>query len=280
MVNVNKINEVLAIWKDIICEVQQHMNDQKSKEDKFVSKELKRWEFLKRSRTKIRFSNVATNTDIIIVGAGVTGLALAYTLGKYDPQPSFATYRRMAANCLDAQQVFGYAIYKDGKSINLSCPLQSFQLDVAGRSFHNGRFIQRMCEKAATLANVTLGQGTVISLLEEKGTIKGVLYKTETGQELRAYARLTIRLETIQQVDIPSCFVALVLENCDLPCKNHGHDVLADPSPILFYPISSTEVCCLVDVPGQKVPSISNGEMAQYLRTVAATGIEFGIHLT
>lgn len=72
------------------------------------------------------------------------------------------------------------------------------------------------------------------------------------------------------QVDIPSSFVGLILENCDLPYANHGHVVLADPSPILCYPISSTEVRCLVDVPGQKVPSIANGEMANYLKTLVA----------
>lgn len=69
---------------------------------------------------------------------------------------------------------------------------------------------------------------------------------------------------------MPSCFVGLVLENCQLPFDHHGHVILADPSPILFYPISSTEVRCLVDVPGQKVPSIANGEMAKYLKTVVA----------
>lgn len=69
---------------------------------------------------------------------------------------------------------------------------------------------------------------------------------------------------------MPSCFVGLVLENCQLPYANHGHVILADPSPILFYPISTTEVRCLVDVPGQKVPSISSGEMANYLKNVVA----------
>ena len=69
---------------------------------------------------------------------------------------------------------------------------------------------------------------------------------------------------------MPSCFVGLVLENCQLPHANHGHVVLADPSPILFYPISSSEIRCLVDVPGQKVPSIASGEMAHYLKTVVA----------
>eukprot|EP00253_Pinus_taeda_P032888 PITA_32888 len=72
------------------------------------------------------------------------------------------------------------------------------------------------------------------------------------------------------QVDVPSYFVGLVLENCDLPYPNYGHVILADPSPILFYPIGSTEVRCLVDIPGKKVPSLATGDMAKYLQTVVA----------
>jgi len=52
---------------------------------------------------------------------------------------------------IDAQRVVGYALFKDGKSTNVSYPLKNFHSDVAGRSFHNGRFIQKMREKAATL---------------------------------------------------------------------------------------------------------------------------------
>lgn len=165
--------------------------------------------------------------------------------------------------------------------------------------------------------SVRLEQGTVTSLLEEKGTIKGVQYKSKGGDlDLTAHAPLTIvcdgcysnlrrslcdpkvkitcqsckitktrknnRLRYTRtfekqfifilflQVDIPSCFVGLVLENCQLPYANHGHVILADPSPILFYPISSAEIRCLVDVPGQKVPCISGGEMAHYLKTKVA----------
>ncbi|KAK8563158.1 hypothetical protein V6N12_011214 [Hibiscus sabdariffa] len=142
-------------------------------------------------------------------------------------------------------------------------------------------------------------QGSVTSLLEEKGTIKGVQYRTKGGQELTAYAHLTIvcnggfsnlrgfsYLELAKfnqafmkehflvhfsiQVDVPSCFVGLVLENCELLYPNHGHVMLADPSPILFYPISSTEVRCLVDIPGHKVSSVSNGEMTHYMKTTVA----------
>ncbi|XVF21292.1 hypothetical protein REPUB_Repub12eG0077900 [Reevesia pubescens] len=248
------------------------------------------------------------SADIIIVGAGVAGSALAYTLGKdgrrvkvierdlsepdrivgelLQPGGYLKLLELGLEDCvseIDAQHVFGYALYKDGKSTKLSYPLQHFESDVAGRSFHNGRFIQRMRVKASTLPNVKLEQGTVTSLIAKKGTVKGVQYKTRNGQELIAKAPLTIvcdgcfsnlrRSLCNPKVDIPSCFVALVLENCKLPYANHGHVILADPSPILLYPISSTEIRCLVDVPGQKVPSISNGAMSQFLKTMVAPQI-------
>ncbi|KAL2458690.1 Squalene epoxidase 1 [Abeliophyllum distichum] len=243
--------------------------------------------------------------DVIIVGAGVAGAALAHTLGKdgrrvrvierdltepdrivgelLQPGGYLKLIELGLEDCvekIDSQRVFGYALFKDGKSTRLSYPLEKFHSDISGRSFHNGRFIQRMREKAASLPNVQLEQGTVTSLFEDKGTIRGVQYKTKSGEELKTYAPLTIvcdgcfsnlrRSLCNPKVDVPSCFVGLVLENCQLPFANHGHVVLADPSPILFYPISSTEIRCLVDVPGQKVPSVSNGEMAKYLKTVVA----------
>ncbi|OMP01755.1 Aromatic-ring hydroxylase-like protein [Corchorus olitorius] len=243
--------------------------------------------------------------DVIIVGAGVAGAALAHTLGKdgrrvhvierdltepdrivgelLQPGGYLKLVELGLEDCvedIDAQRVLGYALFKDGRNTRLSYPLEKFHSDVSGRSFHNGRFIQRMREKAATLPNVRLEQGTVTSLLEENGTIRGVQYKTKDGQVIRAYAPLTIvcdgcfsnlrRSLCKPKVEVPSCFVGLVLENCNLPFSNHGHVILADPSPILFYPISSTEVRCLVDVPGQKLPSLANGEMANYLKTKVA----------
>lgn len=246
-----------------------------------------------------------SDTDMVIVGAGVAGSALAYALGKdgrrvrvierdltepdrivgelLQPGGFLKLIELGLEDCvenIDAQRVLGYALFMNGQKTRLSYPLENFHSDVAGRSFHNGRFIQRMREKASTLPNVRLEQGTVTSLIEEKGTIKGVQYKTKAGEELTASAPLTIvcdgcfsnlrRSLCDSKVDVPSCFVGLVLENCQLPFANHGHVILADPSPILFYQISSTEVRCLVDVPGMKVPSISSGEMAEYLKTVVA----------
>lgn len=89
------------------------------------------------------------------------------------------------------------------------------------------------------------------------------------GTKLMIYIYIYVYICLNLQVDVPSCFVALILKNCNLPYPNHGHVVLAEPSPILLYPISSFETRCLVDIPGgQKVPSLSNGEMVHYLKTV------------
>ncbi|XP_028772795.1 squalene epoxidase 3-like [Neltuma alba] len=250
----------------------------------------------------------ASPPDVIIVGAGVAGSALAHTLGKdgrhvHVIERDFTEPDRIIGELLqpggylklielgledcveqiDAQRVLGYALFKDGKNTMLSYPLKKFHADVAGRSFHNGRFIQKMREKAAELPNVRMEQGNVTSLLEENGTVKGVQYRTKDGQEHKAYAPLTIvcdgcfsnfRRSLCQpKIEVPSSFVGLILENCQLPFANHGHVILADPSPILFYPISSTEIRCLVDLPGQKLPSIRNGEMANYLKNIVAPQI-------
>ncbi|KVI10870.1 hypothetical protein Ccrd_010728, partial [Cynara cardunculus var. scolymus] len=227
--------------------------------------------------------------EVIIVGAGVAGAALAYSLGK-DGRRILVIERDLGLqdrivgellqpDCvenIDAQKVFGYALFKEDKSTRLAYPLEKFTRDVSGRSFHNGRFVQRMREKAATVPNsltihvrtfsVRLEQGTVTSLIEEKGAVKGVRYKTKAGQDITANAPLTI-------VEIPSSFVALLLKNCEAPYPNHGHVILADPSPILCYRISSTEIRCLVDIPGKKIPSVGNGEMALYLKTKVAPQI-------
>ncbi|KAJ6744046.1 SQUALENE MONOOXYGENASE [Salix purpurea] len=121
-------------------------------------------------------SNFAGNTDVIIVGAGVAGSALAYA------------FRKDCLDGFDSQTVFSFAaVHKDGKRGAISFPSNS-----SARGFHYGRFVQKLRQKAASLPNVNLEQGTVTSLVEENGSIKGVLYKTKAGQELAASASLTI----------------------------------------------------------------------------------------
>ncbi|CAI5951937.1 unnamed protein product [Closterium sp. NIES-64] len=282
--------------------------------------------------------------DALVVGAGIAGCALAYSLGKTGRrvlvlERDLAEPDRIVGELLqpggylklvelgmqdcvdgiDAQRVDGYALFMDGGDCKVSYPTLStaqlhmlfagHRLDsagsaageemwkVAGRGFHNGRFVQRLREKAASLPTVTLREATVLGLLEDGDRVTGVRYRaakrvpgsaqgevreasavggkgeTEEGEML---APLTFvcdgcfsnlrRSISKSKVDVPSSFVGLLLRDCPLPHPNYGHVVLADPSPVLFYPVSSTEVRCLVDIPaGTKVPSIASGDMADYL---------------
>ncbi|CAN1270082.1 Squalene monooxygenase SE1 [Linum perenne] len=213
--------------------------------------------------------------DVIIVGAGVAGAALAHTLGK-DGRRVVVIERDLS----EPDRIVGELLQPGGYLKLVELGLQESQEKVAGRSFHNGRFIQKMRTKVASLPNVRLEQGTVTSLLEENGVVNGVQYKTKDGQQLEAYAPLTVvcdgcfsnlrRNLCTSKVDVPSCVVGLILENCQLPSPNYGHIIVGDPDLILFYPISSTETRCFIDVPGQKVPSIGNGDMANYLKNDVA----------
>ncbi|KAJ7543689.1 hypothetical protein O6H91_09G048500 [Diphasiastrum complanatum] len=227
--------------------------------------------------------------DCIIVGAGVAGAALACTLAKdgrkvkvferdlteqdrivgelLQPGGYMKLLELGLEDCveeIDSQTVFGYALFKSEAHAKVAYPLEGYASNISGRGFHNGRFVQRMRMKAASNPLINLEQANVLSLIESDGIVKGVRYKSLVGEEKNFHAPMTF-------VRTPSWFVGLIVEDCSsLPFANHGHVILADPSPILFYPISSTEVRCLVDVPGDKVPSGSNGQMAKYLSTVVA----------
>ncbi|WCJ18103.1 squalene epoxidase 2 [Euphorbia peplus] len=103
-------------------------------------------------------------------------------------------------NGIDAHEFYGFVFYKDGKEVKLTYPLENLHPEVAGRSFHNGRFVQKIREKAASLTNVRLEQGSVTMLIEENGSVRGVHYKTKAGQLLQEYAPLTIVCDRIFQI--------------------------------------------------------------------------------
>ncbi|KAI9182552.1 hypothetical protein LWI28_026503 [Acer negundo] len=252
-------------------------------------------------------------SDVIIVGAGVAGSALAYALAKdgrgvHVIERDLTEPKRMVGELLqpggylklldlglqdcvsgiDAQQVLGYVLYMDGRSLRAPYPQKNYSNNcsdplTAGRTFHHGRFVQSLRIKAASLPNVKLERGIVTSLIKEKGTIKGVRYKNKSGTEMVAHASLTIvcdgcfsnlrRFLCNTKVDKVSHLVGWVAENYELPHANHGHIVISDPCAVLIYSISSTQIRCFVDVFGQNLPSISTGEMSHYLKSVVAPKI-------
>ena len=295
--------------------------------------------------------------DCVVVGAGIAGCSVAYALAKHQNRKVLLVERDLTEpdrivgellqpggvralkelgleHCvenIDAQEVYGYAIFRDDKQTCIKYPIEENNNNnddddddeneggkkkLAGRSFHNGRFVRRLREACAEVGEdrLKMVEGTVRSFVTETGDlwedrkgasasgnvgnpICGVSYKPKSQEDaedvdlVTAFAHLTIvcdgmystlRKSLIRdpKIELPSFFVGLLMkrgegkddDGCEiaLPFPNHGHVVLADPSPILFYPISSTETRCLIDIRAKKLPRVSTGELAAYLREKVA----------
>ncbi|PRW45481.1 arginine--tRNA chloroplastic mitochondrial-like isoform X2 isoform B [Chlorella sorokiniana] len=250
--------------------------------------------------------------DMIIVGAGVAGAAFAYQQGcsgrrvllleRDLSQPDrivgellqpggYLLLKRLGlAHCCEgigAQKVKGYCMFKEGREAKVDYPTEGLGDDIAGRSFHHGRFVQKLRQSAASQKSVTVRQGYVRRLIndmdsewEEGQVVTGVCYKGTDGQDHVAKAHLTIVCDgmysafrkKMARTDVkhPSFFIGLLLKDCPLPHQGYGHVILGKPSPFLFYPISKTEVRCLVDYPGEKLPSVTSGELEWYLLDTVA----------
>lgn len=237
--------------------------------------------------------------DVIVVGAGVAGGALSTVLAR-DGRQVLAIERELwKPNCndaptlvepdrivgellqpggyaklvelgledavqhIDAQLIYGYGLFLGERSECIDY-VEKGAPAVAGRSFHNGRFLRRLREIAMAEENVTMVEGTVTALDEdENGRVVGVSYRSGRGKEgeiCHARATLSIacdgcasrlRRRAAPQAtpQVYSQFVGMLLDDVQLPYPEHGHVVLAEPAPMLFYPISTNQVRCLVDVP-------------------------------
>ncbi|XP_010519458.1 PREDICTED: squalene monooxygenase 1,1-like [Tarenaya hassleriana] len=270
----------------------------------------------KKKNTEVTETETETETekgdgaDVIIVGAGVAGSALAYVLAKdgrrvhvierdlSEPDRMMGEVmqpggRLMLAElgleeCLeeiDSQKMRALAIYKDGKCGH--CPFPEdfeFPYEACGRGFHNGRFVQRLRHKASSLPNVNLEEGTVKSLVEEKGLIKGVKYKSKsTGQETTAFAPLTVVCDGAYsnlrrslhdpKVEVNSYIIGYVTKNCRLKDPESLHLIMSEPSFSMLYQIGSDEVRCLAEVLPENVPSIANGEVLAFFKKVISPQI-------
>jgi len=62
-------------------------------------------------------------------------------------------------------QVYGYALYKNGRYACIKYPTEGYDVGMAGRSFHHGRFVQQLRLAASAMPGVTAREGTVRRLL-------------------------------------------------------------------------------------------------------------------
>uniref|UniRef100_A0AAX7URG1 Squalene monooxygenase n=1 Tax=Astatotilapia calliptera TaxID=8154 RepID=A0AAX7URG1_ASTCA len=226
--------------------------------------------------------------DVVIVGAGVLGSAMAAVLARdgrsvtvverdlKEPdrivgellQPGgYKALRELglegSVEGLDAHLVHGYVIHDidSGAEVEIPYPEQEKNIH-CGRAFHHGRFIMGLRRAAMAEPNVTFIEGTVTSLQEEDGCVTGVQYKDkETGDIKEVHAALTVvadgcfskfRKSLVSgKARISSHFVGCLMKDCPQFKSNHAELVLANPSPVLIYQISSSQTRVLVDIRGE-----------------------------
>ena len=93
-------------------------------------------------------------------------------------------------------QVYGYCMYKNGEEAKLAYPTEGFEGDVSGRSFHNGRFVQRLRQAAASVPSLTVRQAMVKRLLNGEA---GHLTSTRTFMQPSACCTISVAARLVGQ---------------------------------------------------------------------------------
>lgn len=263
--------------------------------------------------------------DVVIVGAGIFGCAVAWALGNQgrsvillekslrepdrivgellQPGGVQALEKLGLRECLeeiDAIKVFGYDVIYFGEEVRIPYPenvtneVQELSKEKShtdefrgmkrkrpeGRSFHHGRFIQRLRQKAMSNPNVTVVEATATELIRCSWTGQVLGMEAKKDGELDSYfGGLTIvadgynskfRKEFRQDAPVAkSKFWGLELIDASLPMPNHGHVILGDGAPVLLYQIGTHETRALVDIP-ENLPSaaVKNGGVKGHLQKV------------
>jgi len=227
--------------------------------------------------------------DLCIAGAGMAGATMAgylapkgYKIALIDKDFDFKDrivaelmqpgavnlFKEMGlSSCLegfDAQEVYGYAMLKDDETFTIPYNDDDSKKQI-GIGVNSGLFLQKIRDYLRTFDNITFIEGTVTELLKEGESIIGATYYDNDKEDhFDIYAALTIasdgfysKLRTQlsdNEVSITSHFIGVLMKNVELPFPNHGHLFLSGPTPFVCYPITSTEIRCLVDFPSDIPP--------------------------
>ena len=253
--------------------------------------------------------------DVVVVGAGILGSAIATTFARQgrsvillekswkepdrivgellQPGGVSALKKLGLAECLDdidAIPVHGYEVIYYGEPVMIPYPASKDEENVwggkrpEGRSFHHGRFVQKLRMAAMKEPNITVLESSAVSLVKSEFThqILGVECKTR-GEKDCYFGHLTVIADGYNSlfrnqgsVEAPprkpmskSKFYGLELHDCPLPSPMHGHCVLGSWAPVLLYQIGTHDTRILVDVPtNTPAASVPNGGVKGYLRNV------------
>ncbi|KAL2835514.1 squalene epoxidase-domain-containing protein [Aspergillus pseudoustus] len=245
------------------------------------------------------------DADIVIVGAGVLGCALAVALGNQgrsvllleaslkepdrivgellQPGGVAALEKLGIRDCLDGIDAIpteGYYVTYSGQPVAIPYPVQSPGAPPPeGRSFHHGRFVMKLREAARACPNVTIVETKVTDLVTCSHTkqVLGVECVTKEAKDCY-FGQLTVVADGYASKfrkqyhpytpKVKSKFWGLELIDAELPQPHYGH-VLLNPGspPILIYQIGTHETRILCDIPENlSSASVKNGGVKGHLR--------------
>ncbi|KAF3919779.1 hypothetical protein ABW20_dc0108677 [Dactylellina cionopaga] len=241
--------------------------------------------------------------DVAIIGAGILGNALAVALGRQgrdvlllerdlsepnrivgellQPGGVKALAELGMLNCLegfDAVPCHGYQVRYHDTPVHIPYAIGEDGKRPQGRSFHHGKFIQKLRAASKATPNVTIVEATVSKKLiknASSGHIIGVRCQLKgTKEEICYFASLTvvadgcksnIRSDFItKEIQVKSHFFGLELIDAKMPMKHHGIVSLSDRAPVLLYQIGTHETRALVAIEG-KPPSQTDGSLKAYM---------------
>lgn len=214
------------------------------------------------------------------------------------------------SECLDdieAVEVRGYKVFWGGSQVAIPYPPERADRRMTwtdgslwggrteddrlqeGRSFHHGRFVQRLRWQAKRSPGVVVLEASAGELLRcqatdavigIKATPKGSASATEFYAPIcfvadGCFSKFRRELSSERAAPIVrSNFVGIVLDtpdpHVDLPAPGHGHVILrkSEPQaqqngvgPVLVYQIGRNDTRMLIDVPGPRIPSAANGQL-------------------
>lgn len=252
---------------------------------------------------KSSIASMEKDYDLIIVGAGVIGSALASVVAEKDPKRRICVIERDLSqpdriigellqpgglamlkqlgllHCtegIDSSIVKGYGVFLKGEQLNMHYPEDESGTRPTGRGMHYGRFVTNLRENLKEHSNVDVIEASVKKVMEKDGITYGVTYQGKDGAKHTLTSSLTVvangagsgftkKISGTKPLS-RSTFVGLRLKggNAILPYPNHGNVFMADPGPVLAYPTSSEDVRVLVDFPKGTMPPMK--KMADYLK--------------
>jgi len=173
---------------------------------------------------------------------------------------------------IDAQEVNGYNLIKGNERFTIH--YDEVQKGIRGVGLRNGKFLGNIRRELIKLENVTLIQGNVTEILEDKGKIIGVRYTAEDGTSVSELAKLTVvsdgpmstlrdKLSKVNK-QVTSYFMGLVIKDLKLEFPSYGHMIVSGDAPILVYPINTDAYRILIDYPGGKPPKMGPKSMEQF----------------